>query len=106
MADASTSKLRVPLDLEYAGPEVLNWGDAMASELASLKSRLQPIVESEVWKGDANFDYVGMQAQWDAASRELFDPKDGVTAIIASALVRAWINYVNSELANRKSWQT
>jgi hypothetical protein len=103
MAFDDSTEIRVPVDLEGAGPHINGHASAMAEELARLSRQLEPL--RETWReSGAKDDYAARQAEWDMAADGLFGP-EGVLPQIAQAMHVNWLNYVDTESSNVRTWQ-
>lgn len=103
MVDVAGSKISVPADLGESGPQVLAIATNIGVEIGNLKTLLIPLTAE--WIGQAAVGHSTVQQNWDTAAQSLLTDV-GTLGAIASAMGVNWNNYVDTENANIKSWQT
>ncbi len=96
MPDVEGSTIKVPPQLGDAA-NILE----MSAELNMLRNRVAAL--EGTWVGGARESYRMYQQMWDTSANGLFGP-DGVLPGIAHVMNVVWINYVEFESANTKSW--
>ena len=103
MADVSGSKISVPSDLGESGPQVMSIANNIGTEIAELQAKLAPL--ADFWIGTAASGHQVTQQQWNTDSTNLMTDV-GTLGQIATTMGVNWNNYVDTETANTRSWQT
>ncbi|WP_432827550.1 WXG100 family type VII secretion target [Dactylosporangium sp. CA-092794] len=111
MADVMDTRLKVPPELEGAGPKISGVSAELGGILAQLKTLLAPLDQS--WTGSGRIAYGEYQQEWDTAATGLFGTgdadnngkPDGVLPQIAKAATIAWENYKNCETGITSGWR-
>ena len=103
MAAVDSGRIRVPAQLEGAGPFIRGVSAEMAAELDRLRARV--VALKDTWReGTAQEKYQQYQAEWDLAAKGLFGP-GGSLEIIAGVMDQIWQNYCLVEATNTRGWQ-
>ncbi|WP_037075700.1 WXG100 family type VII secretion target [Pseudonocardia spinosispora] len=108
MANVDDSPILVHQGMEDLAPQMLATADSLVAQLSDLERALQPVVET--WTGTAATEYQMVHRKWSLAAHDLFGKDDahgagGVLGQIAKAVHINYVNYVDAEAANRKTWQ-
>jgi WXG100 family type VII secretion target len=106
MVDVASAHVKVPAELQAAGPTLNSAAQTITGELARLQSLLQPLQETWIAQSATNFE--GLMAEWQSAAVHLFGTAEeqGILGEIAQILNVNWGNYVDTEEANIKMWAT
>jgi len=109
MPNVDDTPILVHQGMQDLSPRMLTIADQLVTQLTDLDRALQPIVET--WTGQAATDYQAVHLQWKTAANDLFGGGNahgagGVLGEIAQAVHTNYINYVDAEDANRRTWQS
>jgi len=83
---------------------ILTYVEMITDELGRLSNKLTPVLSGELWSGQAQHYYQGLQTEWQIAASGLFG-SEGVLAQIALVLGIVWQNYADAEWANTITWR-
>jgi uncharacterized protein YukE len=103
MTDVAATQICVPADLGESGTTVSGIADNITTEINDLKNKLAPL--AEFWTGTAADGHTVTQADWYNAANALLTDV-GTLGNLATAMGTNWNNYVDTEGANTKMWQT
>jgi uncharacterized protein YukE len=70
-------------------------------DLDELMRRLLPV--SDFWSGQSHLSWADLQAMWNAASTALMTSV-GTLGDVSRAVSTNWMNYVDTEQANYRTW--
>jgi WXG100 family type VII secretion target len=91
----------VPDELEAGATSIMAYAVQLDEDLDSLRARLLPV--ADFWQGQANVGWAELQAMWDRASTQLMTSV-GTLGDLSRAVGVNWVNYVDTESANTRTW--
>jgi uncharacterized protein YukE len=108
MPDVDGTPILVHQGMQDLSPRMLAIAGQLVQELDDLERALQPM--RETWIAQSSLNYQAVHQQWRTAANDLFGQGDasgssGVLGAIARAVHTNWVNYVDVEDANRRTWQ-
>ncbi len=101
MPDYTDAHIAVPDELADSGPTIAGIAQNISDELNRLRSLLGPLLD--YWQGNANLGWQDLQNTWDAAASDLMGAP-GALGAIGHTATRNWLNYIDCEAANTRTW--